>query len=58
MRRKYIMLSIFKKKEKEVNTVVCSDDEFVAVANGTLVPLENVSDPAFASKMMGGWNRN
>ena len=43
----------FKKKEKEVNTVVCSDDEFVAVANGTLVPLENVSDPAFASKMMG-----
>lgn len=52
------MLSIFKKKEKEVNTVVCSDDEFVAVANGTLVPLENVSDPAFASKMMGGWNRN
>ena len=29
------MLSIFKKKEKEVNTVVCSDDEFVAVANGT-----------------------
>ena len=31
------MLSIFKKKE--VNTVVCSDDEFVAVANGTLVPL-------------------
>ena len=47
------MLSIFKRKEKEVNTVVCSDDEFVAVANGTLVPLESVSDPAFASKMMG-----
>lgn len=45
------MLSIFKRKE--VNTVVCSDDEFVAVANGTLIPLESVSDPAFASKMMG-----
>ena len=47
------MLSIFKKKEKTVNTVECADDEFVAVANGTLVPLESVSDPAFASKMMG-----
>lgn len=45
------MLSIFKRKE--VNTVVCSDDELVAVANGTLIPLESVSDPAFASKMMG-----
>lgn len=47
------MLSIFKKKEKTVSTVECADDEFVAVANGTLVPLESVSDPAFASKMMG-----
>lgn len=48
------MLSFFKKKEKEqVNTVVCQDDEIVAVANGKLIPIEEVSDPAFASKMMG-----
>ncbi len=48
------MFSIFKKKEKEqTNTVVCKDDEIVAVANAKLVPIEEVSDPAFASKMMG-----
>lgn len=46
------MFSIFKKKEQE-NTVVCQDDEIVAVADGTLIPIEEVSDPAFASKMMG-----
>lgn len=46
------MFSIFKKKES-VNTIECKDDEIVACANGKLIPIEEVSDPAFASKMMG-----
>lgn len=50
------MFSLFKKKEKEeayTNTVTASDDEIVALGNGTLIPIEQVNDPTFAEKMMG-----
>lgn len=48
------MFSIFKKKEEAyTNTVTANDDELVAVANGTLIPIEKVNDPTFAEKMMG-----
>lgn len=38
---------------KEVLATVVADDTFVAVAEGELLPLENVNDPVFSSKAMG-----
>lgn len=45
------MLSFFKKKEE--NTVVAADTDIIAIANGKMIPLEEVKDEAFAQKMMG-----
>ena len=38
---------------KEVLATTVADDTFVAVAEGELLPLENVNDPVFSSKAMG-----
>ena len=40
-------------ENKEVLATVVADDTFVAVAEGELLPLENVNDPVFSSKAMG-----
>lgn len=54
------MFSIFKKKESSSENIVgiadsiqASDDDIVAIANGKMIPLEEVKDEAFAQKMMG-----
>lgn len=40
-------------EDKEVLATTVADDTFVAVAEGELLPLENVNDPVFSSKAMG-----
>ena len=40
-------------ENKEVLATMVADDTFVAVAEGELLPLENVKDPVFSSKAMG-----
>lgn len=49
------MLSIFKKKEEPVQALPlqASDDDIVALAEGKMIPLEEVKDEAFSQKMMG-----
>ncbi|HET3290853.1 TPA: PTS glucose transporter subunit IIA [Streptococcus pneumoniae] len=41
------------KKSTSIPTTIVSDETIVAVANGVLVPLEEVNDEVFASKAMG-----
>ncbi|MSC86321.1 hypothetical protein EAI89_21270 [Eubacterium sp. am_0171] len=43
----------FLKKKKEKQTMDNAGEEIVAVVNGTIFPLEEVSDPAFAGKILG-----
>lgn len=43
------MFNLFKKKEE---TKICSPD-LLAVADGTIIKMEEVKDPVFAEKMMG-----
>lgn len=50
------MFSFFKKKDEEpvlVNTIQASDDDIVAIADGTMIPLGQVKDDVFSQKMMG-----
>ncbi|MCI8576760.1 MAG: PTS glucose transporter subunit IIA [Lachnospiraceae bacterium] len=49
------MFSFFKKKEEAVEAlpIHVSDTDIVAVADGTMIPLEQVKDEVFAQKMMG-----
>ena len=43
----------FLKKKKEKQAMDNAGEEIVAVMNGTIFPLEEVSDPAFAGKILG-----
>ena len=50
------MFSFFMKKDEKpelVNTIQASDDDIVAVADGTMIPLEEVKDDVFSQKRMG-----
>lgn len=50
------MFSFFKKKDEDpvpVNTIQASDDDIVAIADGKMIPLEEVKDEVFSQKMMG-----
>lgn len=49
------MLSFFKKKEEKstVNNILAADGDIVAVADGNMIPIEDVNDEVFAQKMMG-----
>lgn len=50
------MFSIFKKKDDEsipINTINISDNDIVAIADGRMIPLEEVKDDVFSQKMMG-----
>lgn len=48
------MFSFFRKKEEEKNKVVdINDDQIAAIADGNMISIETVSDPVFATKMMG-----
>ena len=44
------MFGLFKKKKEEI---VAGPTELYAVANGTVVAIDQVSDPVFSQKMMG-----
>ena len=43
----------FLRKKKEKQAMDNAGEEIVAVMNGTIFPLEEVSDPAFAGKILG-----
>ena len=43
----------FLKKKKEKQAMDNAGEEIVAVMNGTIFPLQEVSDPAFAGKILG-----
>ena len=43
----------FLKKKKEKQAMDNAGEKIVAVMNGTIFPLEEVSDPAFAGKILG-----
>ena len=49
------MFSFFKKKEEPIQalSLQASDEDIVAVADGKMIPLEEVKDEVFAQKMMG-----
>ncbi len=49
------MFSFLKKKEEPVQAlpIQVSDEDIVAVADGKMIPLEEVKDEVFAQKMMG-----
>lgn len=50
------MFSFFKKKEEIVgiaDSINASDSDIVAIADGKMIPMEEVKDEAFAQKIMG-----
>ncbi|MBQ1305780.1 MAG: PTS glucose transporter subunit IIA [Erysipelotrichales bacterium] len=47
------MFNFFKKKEEVFPELQVNDNTIIALADGELMPVENVSDPMFAEKMMG-----
>lgn len=46
-------MGLFKKKVVYQNTVQAADEDITAIAEGKMIPLEEVKDEAFSQKMMG-----